>query len=516
MVIIGLDFGNFNSYTSYINHFDTNNRMSGEPRELLPSYTDGIPSVYYCSPTGKVSVCEDAVRDTATPLSNRLRYLKRNIGKTVKLLDSKKEKTIEINYDEAITAVVQSVVRTADEYLTRNFQLSSNLVSLAYPANFTVAQRRRLIDLVEKATLANGTKIKVYGTISEPAAAALDYLSDENTPKKDMNVLTYDLGGGTFDVALVSAYPKGRKDNQGNIYYNDIIDADGIKDIGGYEFDGVVYDIIKEQIPVPIKGRRIYKLKEKSREIKERLTKVGPNDEINSIFEVGDDEYRFTVSRKEFERKSYHLLKQTIDKTIQFLNRHKDQKPDLILLAGGASQMPMVKEALEKALPEYRGKVKSFRPAMAISFGAARFGTIEKNDDPAKHTIVKRLNYDLGIKYVNGENDKNGFIKVLAKAGDKLPLNNSCTGLTVSKGLTRTTYNVFEAKGDNADIYKVSSDWTHVVVCEVLYGREMPKGSKSEAIINIDRNGLLKIQARDLTKPDAPYFKNEIVLKNLS
>ena len=144
MVIIGLDFGNFNSYTSYINHFDTNNRMSGEPRELLPSYTDGIPSVYYCSPTGKVAVCEDAVRDTATPLSNRLRYLKRNIGKTVKLLDSKNEKTLEINYDDAITAVVQSVVRTADEYLTRNFQLSTNLVSLAYPANFNCSTKKKI------------------------------------------------------------------------------------------------------------------------------------------------------------------------------------------------------------------------------------------------------------------------------------------------------------------------------------------------------------------------------------
>ena len=369
---------------------------------------------------------------------------------------------------------------------------------------------------MEKATLANGTKIKVFGTISEPAAAALDYLSDENTPKKDMNVLTYDLGGGTFDVALVSAYPKGRKDNQGNIYYNDIIDADGIKDIGGYEFDGVVYDIIKEQIPVPIKGRRIYKLKEKSREIKERLTKVGPNDEINSIFEVGDDEYRFTVSRKEFERKSYHLLKQTIDKTIQFLNRHKDQKPDLILLAGGASQMPMVKEALEKALPEYRGKVKSFRPSMAISFGAARFGTIEKNDDPAKHTIVKRLNYDLGLKYFKSTEDKLGFITVLAKAGDQLPLSASSIGLTLREKQTSSRKQIYEANKANADRYKVSEDWTYVVDCKVLFGREMPVDSRSEAIITIDRNGLLKIQARDLTKPDAPYFKNEIVLKNLS
>ena len=61
------------------------------------------------------------------------------------------------------------------------------------------------------------------------------------------------------------------------------------------------------------------------------------------------------VTREEFETASRELLMRTIEATKKMFERHSNQKPETIILTGGASQMPMVKRALEEAFPEYKG-----------------------------------------------------------------------------------------------------------------------------------------------------------------
>ena len=172
--IIGLDFGNYNSFTCFILNFDADTRLGGTVYDLLPAkQVEGIPSVYFYSKRiGKVLVGENAVRTIAVPLQNRLRYLKRHLGEEIEL-DGKT-----ISYDQAITEVIQHCIRSANKFLHAGWQISTNLVSLSYPATYTCAQRQRLIELVENSTLDDGTKVEVYGTIAEPAAAALDYLAE--------------------------------------------------------------------------------------------------------------------------------------------------------------------------------------------------------------------------------------------------------------------------------------------------------------------------------------------------
>ena len=140
--------------------------------------------------------------------------------------------------------MIQHCIRRANKQLEARFLITTNLVSLSYPATYTCAQRQRLIELAEEATLEDGTKVEVFGTIAEPAAAALDYLAEFAKTDKDTTILTYDLGGGTFDLALVAAYPKGRKRQTGETYYYDIINARGISKLGGVEFDDVMYKLL--------------------------------------------------------------------------------------------------------------------------------------------------------------------------------------------------------------------------------------------------------------------------------
>lgn len=72
----------------------------------------------------------------------------------------------------------------------------------------------------------------------------MDYLAEFAKSSAETTVLTYDLGGGTFDLGLVAAYPKGRQNASGHTYYYDIINTDGINDLGGTEFDEVMYQIL--------------------------------------------------------------------------------------------------------------------------------------------------------------------------------------------------------------------------------------------------------------------------------
>ena len=156
MAIIGIDFGNYNTFPCFISDFDPGTRMGGTVHDLLPSgLQDGIPSVFYYSKKVGVLCGEEAVRTRARPANNRIRNLKRHLGDSITLDDRT------ISYGEAITSVIQHCVRRANEQLHAGWQMTTNQISLSYPASYTSAQLQRLIELAEQATLADGTPVKV-------------------------------------------------------------------------------------------------------------------------------------------------------------------------------------------------------------------------------------------------------------------------------------------------------------------------------------------------------------------
>lgn len=512
--IIGLDFGNFNSFTCFISDFDMGTRMGGTVHDLLPpKLQEGIPSVYfYSGRVGEVLLGENAVRSRAMPIENRLRYLKRHLGETINL-DGRL-----ISYDNAITEVVQHCIRSANKQLHNEWQMKTNLVSLSYPATYTFAQRQRLIELVQKATLEDGTRVKVYGTIAEPAAAALDYLAEFAKSNKDTTVLIYDLGGGTFDLGLVSAYPKGRQNNAGHTYYYDIINTRGIAGLGGAEFDEAVFQLLFNKVKVPLNKFTTTALRNQVEK-----TKVDLSTSTEEIvwLQVGDDYIDLPITRNEFENASRNLLMRTIEETKKLLQDHPNQKPEIILLTGGASQMPMVQREMEKAFPQYKGKIVYFRPSRAIAYGAARFGTSEQNPDPISADtgagiVQQRVMYDIGVRYFNDEEDIKGYITTFISAGTAIPYtSNTVQSSKLFDGRFSKFY-VFEANKLNPELKEVNRDFTEIMAVEIDHGREVPKGHPHEARMNIDKTGVLTIEARDASEPNLPYKRANVQLKNLS
>ncbi|MBQ8448366.1 MAG: Hsp70 family protein, partial [Clostridia bacterium] len=403
--VIGLDFGNYNSFPCFIDDFDPDTKIGGDVHKLIPHTEEyGIPSVYFYSKRRGELYGYDAMSSQATPYANRLRYLKRKLG-TNEVVDGK---TVYI--DEAITEIIQYCVRIANKQLLADFRKTTNLISLSYPATYTFAQRQRLIELAEKATLEDGTKVKVYGTISEPAAAALDYLAMHGKTDKETTVLTYDLGGGTFDLALVAAYPKGRVNANGDKYYYDIINHRGLGDVGGVDFDKIMFELLKSKVDDELMGEELTKRELGNlRDRESEKTKIDLSTHDITYPEIihEDEALEIEVTREEFEEKTKALLMRTINLTKEIIADYPNNKPEYIVITGGSSEMPMVEEGLKKYLPEYAEKIIKYRPTMAISCGAARFGTAEKQPvdgsdttTKQKSTIVQqRIMYDVGVRY---------------------------------------------------------------------------------------------------------------------
>lgn len=506
--VIGLDFGNFNTFPCFIQDFDPGTRMGGMVHDLLPlKSVDGIPSVYfYSKKVGRVLYGTEAVGRRAVPEQNRLRYLKRNLGKTI-LLDDRT-----VSYDRAITEVVQHCVRVANKSLEMGWQETSNMVSLSYPATYSCAQRRRLIDLVEAATLEDGQHLEVFGTIAEPAAAALDYLAEFAKGDGDTTVLTYDLGGGTFDLGLVSVYPRGRRRKDGSVYYYDVVNTGGIGDLGGAEFDKVMYQLASSKVHIALDPQTRAILQNAAETAKVELSDA--EETLIQLFAPGGT-VDVAVTREEFEERALPLVRRTIEATREMLNAHTNQRPDIILLTGGASQMPIVRREMERAFPEYAGRIKIYRPSRSIAYGAARYGTKEKDTDPVASEIVKHLDYDIGIRLQRIDSEER-FVATYLKAGATLPCDSGYQGTITSKDLQSTScFRVYEAIKNDPKEQNWENDYRQILSVTLSYGRKVPKGYESDVKLTVDRRGLLRIEARERENPEN-LVDAHVRLENLS
>ena len=514
--IIGMDFGNQFSFSSFIKNSDLPAaRLDGEPFDLLPAENpDGYPSVFFYS-QAVAETCRkksttpppwygpDAVRTQARPSSKRLKNFKRHMNEPLHVDD------LDTNYDDLITGMIQYLMRCSNEQLKTETTQTTNLLSLAYPATFTASQRLHLKNLAEKATLSDGTYVKVVGMIAEPAAAALDYLVEHGHTDKETTVLVYDLGGGTFDLSIVTAYPQGRKaENSDDIRYFDINATGGLKNLGGTEFDAEMLKILEKKVKdadVTVNHDMLEHLAETAKRDLSGHTET----EVDIIDLTTGESVTLEVTRNEFEKATESLMKQTVDEAKRFLDGYQGPKPEMIVLTGGSSNMPMVKRELEKAFPQFAGLVQKFRPSRAISYGAARYSQNEE-------AVQQHVTHDIGIRFYRGQSD-DLFVDTYIPAGTELPFESrwSLSHLR-SNGPCTSVFSVMEAKINNPNPDHVDQDYLRITTLEMEHGPDRKMGDPTESRMILDNNGLLHVEARDPSKPGMPPVKCEFHLKNLS
>ena len=509
--IIGIDLGNYFLQPCFIQGIDPKTRRGGILYDLVDPALNtpyGIPTAYFYS-NGRGVLCgEQAVK--AVPIANCVRYLKRDLfcdGKpNSKTIDGKT-----FTYDEMIIAVAQYGIRLAAKYLERQLHIKTNKIALSYPASMSSFVRNHLVSLMEKVTLEDGTKIKIVGTIAEPAAAALDYLASSNITREE-TVLVADLGAGTFDVSIVKVYPNGRSYTDGRKYYYDVKFTDGIEDLGGKEFDEVIKAINRRNAGADAKNAYIASMIENSAESLKR--DLSFSDEVQPQIMLKDGTFIKEIKRTQFEKESEKHVERIIKMVENTLNTNSEITIDHIILTGGASQMPMIEESFKKRFPKYANKITFHMPSKAIASGAARFGVIEKttstnttNEQPINSTVVLRTIRDIGSDFYKGANDKDGYIVTYVKMGTPIPYTSPWVDGKKLTSSQCTHFGIYEAKTSSPDRMFPKRDYQLVHSHLHDHGVVRPIGFKTQSRIVIDEKHLAYLEVIEPDNPSKPVVR---------
>lgn len=228
--------------------------------------------------------------------------------------------------------------------------------------------------------------------LQEPIAASLAYANKEKTVDlKNSQWLVYDLGGGTFDVALVKIV-------EGELT---VLDHEGDNYLGGTDLDALIVeklivpdlekrgkfeDLLGEMQSESGKYNKLWHiLLQKAEEAKVELsTRTSAEIDLGAVNDLEDDEGNaidsiITITRSEFEGVIKDLIESTIDRMKQILTRNSLQPSDLkfILMVGGSTLIPYVRKRVEEVMGIAVNT--SIDPTNAITVGAAYFaGTKEK------------------------------------------------------------------------------------------------------------------------------------------
>jgi len=262
---------------------------------------------------------------------------------------------------EEISAMILTKMKeTAEAFLGKTVV---NAV-VTVPAYFNDAQRQATKDAGKIAGL------NVLRIINEPTAAAIAYGLDRKT--KGANIMVYDLGGGTFDVSILTL--------DDGVF--EVLATNGDTHLGGEDFDNRVMQhflkLIKQkhQVDLSKDKRAIAKLRREVEKAKRGLSTVhSVKVEIESL--IDGEDFAETLTRAKFEELNIDLFKKTMKPVSQVLKDASLAKTDIaeIVLVGGSTRIPKVQSLLKSF---FKGKEpnKGVNPDEAVAYGAAVQGGI--------------------------------------------------------------------------------------------------------------------------------------------
>ncbi|MFJ4209682.1 Hsp70 family protein [Paenarthrobacter sp. NPDC089675] len=324
--------------------------------EILPLGLHGsaVPSVLYYADNGRVLVGEAAERRGLDDPKRVVREFKRRIGDSVPLAVGDGWLA-----PEDVFAAMAAWV--ADKAAEREGSPATSIV-LTYPAAWG---RHRTSTVLAALNLAG---LAAVSLISEPEAAALHYVSQTKV-EDGSTIAVYDLGGGTFDTAIL------RKAGAGN--FELLGHPDGLETLGGADFDAAVLRYLASHLGEALTGldpadpvtlAALSRLRRECREAKEALSL---DSEASISVSLPGTQQSIRLVRAEFESLIEHHVRETLDALERSLQSVELEPGDLsaVLLIGGSSRIPLVAELISAELG--RPIAVDADPKSSICLGAA-------------------------------------------------------------------------------------------------------------------------------------------------
>ncbi|WP_312286368.1 Hsp70 family protein [Terrisporobacter sp.] len=474
--IIGIDLGTTTSEIAYIEN--------DEPKIIPDCFGNRIvPSVVGKKEDNTVIVGQVAYNQLIPSPERTVAEVKRLMGSDTKITMGEKE----YMPHEISSLILKELKKYAEDYLGEEVEEAV----ITVPANFNNSQRKVTKLAGEMAGL------KVERIINEPTAAAMAY--GINNADKEEKILVYDLGGGTFDVSILEMF-------EGIL---DVKSSRGNDRLGGKDFDSRIEKYIEKEFEriynqnlyknLDVQNKLSIKLRVKEAAInakKELSNQLSTTINIPFITVIDNKPVSLSIElkRDKFNVLTRDLVERTtqkIDEALKAANL-KAKDIDTVLLVGGSSRIPAVKELVES---KFKGKIISgINPDEAVAMGAAIQAGIKSNQITSEENLIiaDKCSHNLGTSIIKIGDGKviNGAFDCIIPIDSSIPCSKKKLYYTAVDNQEEVRVEVYEGNEELAEDNTKIGDFLLKGVPKARAGEE-----SIEVQFDYDLNGILEVKA---------------------
>lgn len=474
--IIGIDLGTTTSEIAYIEN--------DEPKIIPDCFGNRIvPSVVGKKEDNTVIVGQVAYNQVIPSPERTVAEVKRLMGSDTKITMGEKE----YMPHEISSLIIKELKKYAEDYLGEEVEEAV----ITVPANFNNSQRKVTKLAGEMAGL------KVERIINEPTAAAMAY--GINNADKEEKILVYDLGGGTFDVSILEMF-------EGIL---DVKSSRGNDRLGGKDFDSRIEKYIEKEFEriynqnlyknLDVQNKLSIKLRVKEAAInakKELSNQLSTTINIPFITVIDNKPVSLSIElkRDKFNVLTRDLVERTtqkIDEALKAANL-KAKDIDTVLLVGGSSRIPAVKELVES---KFKGKIISgINPDEAVAMGAAIQAGIKSNQITSEENLIiaDKCSHNLGTSIIKIGDGKviNGAFDCIIPIDSSIPCSKKKLYYTAVDNQEEVRVEVYEGNEELAEDNTKIGDFLLKGVPKARAGEE-----SIEVQFDYDLNGILEVKA---------------------
>ncbi len=341
---IGIDLGTTFSAVAHIDPY-------GKPQIIPNSESERITPSVILYDGGNVIVGTLAKNNSVAEPERIVDFVKREIGKPKEQFHREFDGKV-YSAEELSALIIKKLKTDAEKYLKET--VTDAVITV--PAYFNDSERTATITAGQLAGL------NVLQVINEPTAAALAYGLDKLD--EDQTVFVFDLGGGTFDVTIMRIQE----------HKIQMIATNGDHRLGGKDWDDVIVNYVAEEFDRAHGENPLLDLASyqdlQSRALSAKM-QLSSRDRTALVANHNGKSVKVELTRKEFEAKTRHLIEKckTICEIVMQEAKMKWEELDKVLLVGGMTRMPMVREMISQL--SSAPLVDDVNPDEAVAIGAA-------------------------------------------------------------------------------------------------------------------------------------------------